>query len=177
MAPLPTNSTSRFFVKYNNGVDDHEVMFRYPEESNLSALKLVVADWFEALDPILYAITIIGARHSFKDSTVSSPVVTGLAAGYGTGAMPEVSAPRELRFEGRSFDGRRVSWSIYAQNIGTPDTYRFNADDNANIDAAIAVLGAAAAVPSICSVSGETPIIYPYANVNFNSYWERQRRG
>ena len=177
MAPLPQESTARFWVKYNNGVDEHEVMFRHPEESSISALKVVVAAWFDALDPIIYAITIVGARYALNGSTVSNPIVTGLASGYGTGAMPLVSGPRELRFEGRSFDGRRASWSMYAQNIGTPDVYRFLPEANANIDATIAVLGAAASTPDICTISGESPIIYQYANVNFNSYWEEQRRG
>lgn len=178
MAPLPENNTPRFWLDYNDGENDHSLMVRYV------ASGATLADVMDNLDavlvemePMLYAITITGARASASGSNFSLPVTWTGAAEYGADPMPTLLAPRETRWVGRSQLGRKVSWSFYGCKYTSPDSYRLTVGDLAAVGDVIAAIEAAITADVFVAIDLTAPAVYPYANVNFNSYWERQARG
>lgn len=176
MAPLPESNTVRIWVDYSDGVNEHSLMARVISPANQAAARLRVHNFLFALSPSLYLLTITGARVAALGSNVTNPMVWDHNATYGTGVMPVNNAPRELRFIGRSADGRRNSVSVYGFDGTTPDDYRISATENVDVDAAIDQLTDAAAAGVFVTISGGLTIWKPYASFNFNSYWERQAR-
>lgn len=178
MAPLPPNSTARLFLDYSDGQHAHTLSWRYDQAD------LAVTDVMDALDAFLtafttglYLITILSARYQLTGETITTPVAWTGAATYGSGSMPAVDAPREVRFLARSSGGRKTSFAVYGSSIGIPATYRYNVGDNAAVDAAIAQLQLAADISAFITIEGLPPTVYQFADVNFNSYWERKARG
>jgi len=136
----------------------------------------VAADFFEALDPSMYLLTIGTPTEYEINSTVGFPVAWTGASTYGTGTMPVVNAPRQLRWEGYSLGGHRCSFAMWGGDFTVPNKYRFQAGDNADYTAARAVLVAAMAAGTICAIDGTGANVKSYINVNFNSFWERKAR-
>jgi len=178
MAPLPANNTARLFLDYNDGLNDHTLMWRFNESfSSLSACKDALSAFLTALSPKLYLWTVTGARASEQGSSVSLPTTWTGDATYGTGTLPANQAPRELRWQGRSNTGRRVSFSVYGCNLTTPDDFIIRIDDNPDFDATIAQLILAADVSAWVAIDNNVPLVYQFIDVNYNSYWETQARG
>lgn len=178
MAPLPENFTARLFVDYNDGVNNHTISMRYNEgEVSKEAAVVMMDGLFAAADGLLYEVTIIGARYQLASESVTNPVAWTGAATYGDGAMPVVQAPREVRFLGRSPDGRKVSWSFFGANITTPDDWRLGSGENADVAAVIAYIESEIPNLGFLAIGALKPLVYPYADVNYNSYWEQAQRG
>jgi len=177
MAPLPPNSTDRFFLDYSDGVNSHTISWRWQLISQTISDAMDACHAFLlAIEPKLYLITVLGARVQLQGESVSVPTGWTGDTTYGSGAMPAVNAPRELRFQGRSGSGRRVSVSVYGGNFSTPATYRIVAGADADFDAGIAQLILAADIGSWIAIDGLGPLVYTFVSVNFNSYWEEQAR-
>jgi hypothetical protein len=177
MAPLPANNTNRLFLDYSDGINAHTISWRFAAPSSLNAAKAALDDFLTTLSPALYLITVLGARQQVNGTNVSLPTAWTGAGTYGTGTMPAVNAPRELRFLGRGPDGRKVSVSVYGGDFATPGTYRINSADDADIAGAIGSLDNASAASDWVTISGTKPVVYDYADVNFNSFWEAAARG
>jgi hypothetical protein len=178
MAPLPENNTPRVWVGYYDGVNEHEMMIRYIASGATLADVLGFAhDFLLAIDPMLYTIEITGARASASGSTFSFPVLWTGQPSYGDDPMPTLLAPRETRWLGRDNTGRRVSWSIYGGKYTSPDSYRISALDNVNVSNGITAIETAIVGDAFVTINLGDPIVYPYVDVNFNSYWEKEARG
>lgn len=177
MAPLPDNNTACVWVGYNDGYNDHELQVRYRPPAVAADAITTVVGFFEVLAPLLYLITITGVRYRAAGSTVSLPNVWPGAATYGAFLMPENQAPRQLNFVGRDTGGRMVRWALFGFNGNTPGSYRINAADLEEIGEAIAYLDEQSDAGVWSTIGGLVPTIYPYANVNYNSYWETEARG
>lgn len=177
MAPLPDNNTACLWVDYNNGWDDHSLQVRYAGAANFADAVAAAVGLFSELEPVMYLTTILGVRYRSAGSTIALPNTWPGAATYGAFLMPREMAPRAITFLGRSTDGRRVSWSLYVYNGNTPGTYRIAAGAVGEIDAAIAHIDTVSNAGPFCTVSGDAPTMYPYASVNYNSYWEAEQRG
>lgn len=177
MPALPPSNTRRLWVLYNDGVNDHKLMVRGDTDVNAGDLMDVVHNVLTELTPALYAISVAGAEFADVGTNVSNPVSWTGSSGYGSGAMPDVNAPREVSFEFRSADGRLGSYSIFGMNIATPPAYRILYGANADLDGAWALWVAAHNVGTLCTISGQKGVFKTYYNVNFNSYWEVQARG
>lgn len=176
MAALSPSNTARYWLDYSDGANEHSMMFRAVSPASQATVKSQIDTFLTQLDTVLYLITILGMRFSLVGSNVTNPTTWTGAATYGTGTMPISNAPRELRFIGRSPDGRRNSVSVYGFDGATPDTYRITSASNPVIEAAILALSNAAAVGVGATISGQTPIYKAYASFNFNSYWEKEAR-
>lgn len=176
MAPLPPESTARFYLDYSDGVNAHTLVARVGAGVSSSSVNVILDAFLSALEPILYLITIIGLRVSSDNSNVTNPVSWTGPATYGSGSMTGENAPREMRFLGRSGDGRRVSVSIYGYSGTTPAIYRLLASGVAPVAAAIVELENAAASDVFFTISTLPPVWKPYASFNFNSYWEAEQR-
>lgn len=177
MAPLPPSNTRRLWVNYNDGVNDHQLMLRGTTDATPADLMAVADAFLVALADTLYAISVAGADYAEVGTNISNPQVWSGSSGYGTGAMPDVNAPREFAWEMRSNDGRLGSYSMWGINAATPPAYRILFGANADLDAARAVLIGAHNVGTLCTISGQRGVLKTYYNVNFNSYWEEQARG
>jgi hypothetical protein len=178
MPALPANNTPRIWVGYFDGENEHELMIRYIASGATVADAMDSAhNFLTALDPMLYTIEITGCRASASGSEFSFPVLWTGAASYGDDPMPTLLAPRELRFLGRDNTGRRVSWSLYGGKFTSPDSYRISAFDNVNVSNGITAIETAIVADTFVTINLGDPIIYPYADVNFNSYWEKEARG
>ena len=177
MAPLPPENTRRFWLQYHDGVNSHELMVRGDTDTTPADIIVVLDEFLTELDPVLYEITIEGARYADASETVSNPVTWDGAATYGSGFQPVVNGPREIAFEFRSTDGRKGSVSVYGYNGSTPADYRFGSGEVAALDDARDTLSGAHADGTLCTISGLRGIFKTYINVNYNSYWERRARG
>lgn len=176
MAALPPQSTARAWLDYSDGVNEHSLMVRITNSVTLVTIKSQLDNFLTQLDTVLYLITILGMRVAVDGSNVTNPTPWTGAATYGTGAMPVSNAPRELRFIGRSVDGRRTSVSVYGFDGATPDTYRITSASNPVIEAAILALSNASALGVGITISEGVPVWKAYASFNFNSYWEKEAR-
>jgi len=178
MAPLPQENTARLILDYQNGGKNHSILWRYNNDtSTLANAKAALDAFLSELDPDLHVITVLGARQGLAGNPLTFPTVWTGASAYGTGATTGLNVPKELRFIGRSTDGRRVSVSVYGWNGFLPDDFRINAGESATVDAAIASLILSAGTGAWCTISEQEPLVYTYADFNWNSYWERKMRG
>jgi len=177
MAPVNPNNTQRWWFEYFDGVNNHELMLRGDTDATTGDMISVFSDFITALDPVLHEITVIGGRYADQGSNISNPFTYDGAPTSGTGELSEALAPREISYEGRSNDGRIVSYSMFGLLGTTSGNFRYAAGENAALDAARAVLVAAANAGVLVTISGGKPIFKTYINLNYNSYWERQARG
>lgn len=177
MAVLPQDSTARCWVKYSDGVNEHELMSRFNAAtlSVAEALQLT-GDFFTAIEDFLYEITIIEARWADKESNISLPTTWPGASTYGTDPMPVLLAPRELRWVGRDQNGKRVTFSVYGGKFTSPDTYRI-ISSGANLpNLGVIAINTASADGAMLTISELRGTMKNYVNVNFNSYWESEAR-
>ena len=173
---LPSNNTNRLVVKYNDGLHNHNLLLRFPEGVTDAAVLTVAEDFLTALDPSLYLVTILGVVEYEINTNVGFPVAWTGPATFGTGAQPAVNAPRQLRWEGYSFGGHKVSFSMWGGDFTVPSTYRFQDTVQADFTAGRNVLYAAMNAGTLCAIDGTQANMKTYINVNFNSYWERKSR-
>lgn len=176
MAPLPPDSTTRVYFDYDDGINQHTLVCRLGILGDPVVAMDAIDAFMESLAPSLSLITVVGARWSVSGSNVTNPLGWSGAATYGSGVMPAENAPRELRFIGRSADGRRNSVSVYGYDGPTPALYRINAEASVDISNAIVALESGVAGGNWYTISTQIPVWKPYASFNFNSYWERQAR-
>jgi len=176
MAALPQSNTARFFLDYSDGVNEHSATFRISNTATLVTIKSQVDTFLDQLSGILFTITILGCRVAVSGSNVTNPTPWTGNTTYGTLSMPAEFAPQELRFIGRSTDGRRVSVSMYGFDGAIPPTYRITSASNPVIEAAILALSNASALGVGLTITGQLPVWKAYASFNFNSYWEKEAR-
>ena len=176
LSPLPPSNTARLFVDYSTDNYDHTMMFRYSPSAGISAAQAAIDDFLTNVSGTTSTLTIRGVRAAASGSDITNPVGSDLSATYGDGTEAIAVAPRELRFVGRSTDGRKVSISVFGYEGSTPDTYRFLPDDNAFLDAAVASLVSNSTIIGL-TISGAQAIWKTYVNIQFNSHFETRNRG
>lgn len=175
MAPLPANSTARYFVDYTTGTEEHTFSVRANPTYSPADLGTDLNTFLTDISPLLNRITIIRVRYQPEGSNVSAPVATAIdgndygGASYGTGD----DRSKFLNFVGRSSDGRRVRLAVYGVNDIQPD-YRVSTADSSAIIAAVDTLNTPA--NAFLTVSGLKPLWYPYANTTDSAYWQKQLR-
>lgn len=177
MAPLPENSTDRVWLDYTDGHNPHSLLVRHTGgQTNVGSVLAQINLFFGALAPQMYLITVTGARYSDQGSVFSFPVAWEGPASYGTGAMPGSLAPRQLCYLARDTTGRRVRWFVFGCKLETPNDYRFNLTENADLAEAWNVISLAQQNNIFCTIAGVNPTLYSYIDVNFNSYYEAKTR-
>lgn len=176
MAPLPPESTARAYLDYSDGINQHTMVMRLGPSATLVNINARYDALFSAMSSELYLTTIIGLRVSSDNSNVTNPTPWTGPATYGTGTMPQSNSPRELRFLGRSADGRQGSVSLYGWSGGNPSIYRIFASANAQVEDAIAALDGSYVFDCFLSISTQRQFWKAYASFNYNSYWEKETR-
>lgn len=177
MAPLPDNNTDCFWLDYTDGQNSHSLQVRYNSAvATVANVMSLVHNFLVQLSSELYTLTVQGARVRAKNSNVSSPVVWSGDVTYGSFAMPANLAPREICFLGRSGDGRRVRWFLFGWNGPTPSPFRVGITPETAFDGALQVLITAQEFETFLTISGQSPTLYTYVDVNYNSYYEEKTR-
>lgn len=191
MAPLPTNGTARVFVDYitrTSGGLEHTLQVRYvgPADGGQAAQQAVL-NLLTALGPANFneGWQVLRVRVAPVGSNFSVPValLPGLDAFVGTDATPlaRYQEALEVTFQGRSpLSGRRVDISLYgltAWSTNFPEDFRVPAAGANWVALAVAALESGVSDNNtFFAIDGTAPIWQPYANLNFNSYWERRLR-
>lgn len=184
MAPLDPNNTRRLYIDYEVDNVPHEMQIRLNGTASvvdtLDNLYYIL-DFCKGFLPTSWLIT--GVRLSAAGSNISVPFdysASDLFGFVGTNgaAWVDVNHPRQLTWVGRSeTTGRRVRLSIYGAVFNTPGNFRFGPGEVVFSSAeVIAALNLAATAGQFVTIDGSRPRWYPYVNVNFNSYWETERR-
>ncbi len=176
MAPLPSDNTGRFHLHYSDGLHPHTLMARFNDTASIPTIMDKVDAFLTAIATDLYLISVLGADFSDAGSNITVPVLWSGASTYGSGTMPAVFAPREIEWGGRSVGGRRFKVYVYGVDITTPDTFRQVAAGSNIAANGIAALADAQASGVFVAIDNEATNLYNYANLNFNSYWERKAR-
>ena len=178
MAPADPTDTGRFWLDYSDGLHDHSMQVRYNDGvatvadimSGIDALLLEMA-------PVMYEITVLGARFAGQGSHVSVPVAWTGATTYGDdGAAPLLNGPVQLRFEGRSVTGKRGSVTLWAYSGGVPGTFRTTITVGSPLAGGLEVIQAGQAGGYFVSIDNFAMNMKTYVNLQWNSYWERKQR-
>lgn len=186
MAPLPQNSTARYFFDYVTGnaatSQEHTVQMRVANPvTDVSA-----QDGFLALLNAMGTARfgngwrVLRVRYQASGSDFSVPIAltASLAAFVGTGgAVSPPSEAIELTFQGRSrVSGRRGDLSLYGTvGYSLTTNYRLTPGEASWVGAAVLELNQAEAGLWL-AIDSTGLEWYPYANWNYNSYWERKLR-
>lgn len=178
MAPLPYNNTGIYFVDYSVGDAAHTMQIRIEDQS-------LVPDAAELVNDILVTFgtnlandfTIEGARYQAPGANFSLPALPPNQPTVGAAAIGGVNIPRFISWVGRGSDtARRVRLYLYGVVFGTPDDYRLTGTELQAAADTVQLLRNTS--PNVATtIAGDEPIWSPYANVGYNSYWERERRG
>lgn len=177
MAALPVESTGRLFVDYTICGEGHTVLVRYGTGGNPGdAMALLDAFWI-ATDALFYHAIITGARVADLGSTVTYPVTYTGASSFGSGAGSHYQTANYIDFVGRSIGGKRVRVSTFGV-VTHADTaasdYRWDATENADVAAGLAVLEAGTDTP--VAIDGDPAVWHQYANIGVNAYWRNRIR-
>jgi len=186
VAPLPANATARFFFDYVTGnaatSQEHTVQVRCSNETSPEDAQTAFLALLNAMGTARFGNgwRVLRVRYQPAGTDFSIPVYMSptLAAFVGTGgAVTPPNEALELTFQGRSFtSGRRGDLSLYGTagyNLST--NYRLTPGEAPWVQTAVDVLNS---VETIVwrAIDGTRLTFYPYANWNFNSYWERKLR-
>lgn len=181
VSPLPPSNTGRLYVDYTDGQHQHTFVVRFAANSTPAAASARALAFLTPLLPVLPdEWQVLALRQSAAGSDVtfpfSDPALEGLA-GTSVSALSPVNGPRQVNWQGRgSASGRRVRVGLYGLIISTPENYRL---EQASWTAAFenAYQALRGSLNTFVTIAGDDPVWYPYANVNFNSYWETEQRG
>jgi len=190
MAPLNPNNTARVWLQYTSGGGDtaqnHEMLIRFNSASGTTSTQAlqVIGLALVALGPenLFSGWAATGARTAAAGSDVSLPLalpgpLTTLVGTGASGVLP-VDQARETRFVGRSpTSGKRVSLSLYGVNLPlfvSGDFRVLRTSENWVGDFLDALEDTVAQAPVV--IDNVVPNWYPYANYQYNSYWESELR-
>lgn len=191
---IPTNLTHRLWFDYVTGnvpgvSKEHTIQWRFKgdyetdlviNEGQIRMLR-VLADGFLP-GGLRTGWRIIRVRYCHPGENFSFPVemITGLEAfaGSATTGWTADQEAMEISFQGRSYTtGRRASMSFYGVAVSRDTNFRFTVGEWSRLAPILDELTSDVLIP-ISAIDGSTPVWYPYANQNSNSYWEKRiRRG
>jgi hypothetical protein len=174
MAPLPPESTARYFMDYQVLLTNHTMEIRATGVHSPAALGTFMGTLLTTLAPLVYTITVQGFRFATLGSTVSNPVVTGIEGNtYGTGVSSSDSVPLCMNFVGRSPLGRRVRAMLFGYKSSI-STYRLTGAESAPIATATSQLNGSTTL--FQAIDGGDPVWKEYVNIMYNAYWQRAVR-
>lgn len=185
MAPLPPNSTRRFFLDYTTGRYQHTFQMRTANGITAAGADAVFADFVNAFLGLTCAgWAVLGGRVQEAGSNITLPanfpLSQALSSPNVSDPLPENQEPRAVTYVGRgAVSGRRVRVAVYGLLGNTPNRYRYLAtgvpgDVTTDVLTALRDGGG-----NDCwlSIGGDVPYWLDYADVNYNSYWEAAVRG
>lgn len=178
MAAIDERNTFRLWVNYNDGFFDHSIQFRYDGSvTTESEITLIAHNYFVALSTSLNVINILGAEFAGEGSGVRNPTSWDHSASYGTGALPQVNAPRYFMITGRDQTGHRWHIEQFGGAFSSPDTWKIGPGVIGNLDSARTVLVTAFNVGTIYSINKKKVVVNSTFPVSFNDHFVVKARG
>ena len=191
MAPLPQNSTTRYFFDYVTGnattSTEHTIAMRVnpaivDPPTACAGLLAVLTAWTNG--NFRSGWRVIRGRVQAAGSNFSVPITltTALANFVGTlstGYVARLEAVEDT-FQGRSLTtGRRVDLSFYRAATDPTDNFRVVAGGsglNLTVQNVRNAIQAEVANGMFLAIDQSQPTYSAYMNQNYNSYWERRIR-
>lgn len=179
------NNTPRLWVAYTSMQRKHEILFRGNEASTESTMLDIASDICEAMRPLMRAADeFTGARFSARLSNISFPSAWVPFAGTGTNdTLPGDPESFYIDWVGRDQTfGAKCHWTLFTgtNDVSKPANNRIPPGVSPKTDAVTAALQQAAtsgvASARLATISQGPTVVYTYANVGFNSYWQRKQR-
>lgn len=175
MAPLPPQSTLRYFLDYNGPMGERSVQFRFGAIADDQTAIDYINALLVAVRPLIYSsVSFYRLRRASDESVFSFPVPWLAVSGAAAGTLQAQDYPVFMSFVGRSSGGRRVRKTFYGVTFRPDDNYRIQRAENVNIDNAIGVL--LDTPPSEVAIDSSPVIWNEYVNTGFNAYYQRQAR-
>lgn len=175
MAPLPPESTKRFYYSYASAINPHTLVLRVPDAATTAEADLLVAALLTDIGANFPASTITSVEVSASGSNARFPIASdrlGDNFGSGTGSIEQDAIG--IGFVGRSSGGRRARLFMFGWGGGLSSNYRISAAENAGVAAAINDLNDAAG--DIVAIDGLEITWKAYANVKPNDHWVKAGR-
>lgn len=174
MAPLPPESTARYFVDYATCGEEHTMEIRATAVVSPATFGTILNNYLLNIQALIFPLTVNIVRFAATGSTISNPVTTGMEGQVRGAGTPTVdNVPIALNFVGRSGGGRRVRLMTFGYK-GAVSAYRLTSAEDANISDAVDTLNTTA--NCFLAIDNTKPVWYAYANVLSNAYWQRRVR-
>jgi len=175
MAPLPDNSTARYFLDYSAFSHQHTLSIRTNGEITPAGISTRLGIFLTAMAGLIYTVSIVGLRYQEAGSDVSLPVTWGGAAAYGAAGGAEYNTALYWGFVGRAASGRRVRVRLFnAAQLQNGNNYRATTTEVPAIATAIAALTGDPG--AFLSIDSGAPTWKPYANMGTDAYWRNEIR-
>lgn len=179
------NLTARLKIKYRSGLHNHSVTLRGTDVATISATAYqdAVQDFVTAMAHVCPSdFTIQGVETAELYDNVFLPAAFTYTFTPGATAPTLGASPLYMSFSGKSTNGNKANVTImgiapnYAPNIASSSNdYRINEGELSDVANILAALDNLSDFGYI-ALDSHSVLWYRYANVGFNSYWERQAR-
>lgn len=174
MAPLPPESTRRYYLTYVVDTKEHTMVMRTEDTVDEVQATAALDAFISAFAGELQGISITKLEVSNSGSNVRLPAAWGGAASYGNGFSNVVNAPRFFSVTGKSGEGRDFRVEVFGAASTVDNNYRYT---DAELSIVSDVIAALEADPQVwLTISGNKPIYNSYLNVAYSAYWQRQLR-
>ena len=175
MAPLPPNSTKRYYLDYDVASKQHTLIARCDSAVTAAQASTYFDNFLSALSPVLFQWTVLGMRVSAAGSNISVPASftgTGL---YGTGTGTPADSGGYASWVGRSGAGVRGRVTVFGSTVtATGGNWRAAPGENTTLDAALVELRAP--VDFWWAVDALKINFNSYTNNGYNAYWRNHTR-
>lgn len=174
MAPLPPENTPRYKVIYQQGPYQHSFEVRCSPSVTPAQFGPWLGTFLTDIGPALFTLTVTEVLYAGDNQTFFNPVNLGLTqTEFGGGAVSVESAPKYLDFVGRSTGGRRTRLALFGYQ-GPVSDWRVLSNEDVHVMAAVLDLNSD---PDIGLAIDQIKAIWkPYANMGYNSHWQRSLR-
>lgn len=175
MAPLPPNSTARYFLDYETCGFDHTLIMRAHGTRDDEAAVEMIVSILDAIHDLIFEYNILGWRYQADVSDVSEELTWTGATTYGGSAGVAYQTAQYIDFVGRSADGRRVRAAFFGTTFSEQgNDYRVSPTEQPAVGDVIGILSSSD--PYFVTVSSEIPSWKNYANCGVNAYWRNKVR-
>lgn len=178
MAPVDPTTCARLRVGYEGPFGTHTMVFHKKPAADSEAFLTEVIDVLELMAKLMFVgAKFLDAFYALAGSPIFNPIVFTPINSTGSVSPDLNSDPSAfLQFGGRGADGRRVKLYLFESGFQPRADMRYEAGENADIDAVLDALNSETS--TIGTISGSAPIWKPYANFGSNDYLvHKARRG
>ena len=186
MADFATTYTARLRIQYRSLDRSHTSIWRYGLLATPPTAPFVagVIAFYDAIAAIRYTDwSFQGATYAAEGSNTFLPYTGAITIAAGQAAIPQAVGgfkPVFISFQVITAIGNRGSLFVYGvsydpANSGSPteQDYRVTTTEDATISDGVDALQA---VPGLTGIDAETVLVYRYANIGYNAYYQRKAR-
>ena len=175
MSALPSSTTARVKIIYQNAVNIHDTVIRMTDDSFLSDLSAAFVAYTTTLSGQFVDTTVIDVQLASVGSDLFFPVAGATLLGYNWGgASANVAQDTQFaQLSGRSAGGRKSKFYLFGYS-GSLSNYRLNSSEDASVGTAVTALNALSDV--FLAIDGLATVWKPYLNIKANDHWVHRAR-